>query len=722
MFYLTKELRAYCNRENILKEYSSHMLLNLSILKWDGVLRSWSDLIQKISNKFCVRYSQVFRGRTIETNLSSYIRQLLQMSKIVGDVPSRRDTILEKVRQFECNYLNLDKESQSDREICLATLSAFGRHSCNDSVRVLERIWVHMPHFSDHEDTFLRLLEQGNFTMIGIYDSQFGPAIYDNRDLLRRAINRDHSAYLFERLPTTFRSDPELLKLAVESVDESCARRLVSCVSSETWELNESTFLRARERFKMSYRAVPAVFWCNRTFVLEWLVQGNEINLSMIPKEFNNDKELCLSLFRSGLVWYSVPATVKWISQDLLGDKEFVLECLGPCPSLLEFCTEQLQNDFDVLLEAANSAIRSTDFMVFVHHANKSLITFVQLIISKTQAYHEFTTFVACIWKSRQLHLQPLNALNCGDETARGLKTMVSEYLGYPMKVNIIVLERIFDEIVSSVVLRATLSTALVPIIPSHLLAQAVIKAIDSKHYVKLREFPDELWSSRTFVKWAGRKGIFCDAISEEFSADSGICYEFYLNCPTARGKIVQWISNSLKADRSFVLQCIRIDSLMLNFCSSDLRYDFELFFTAAQSAIRVDQVDAMMKNACENNWADSVVSFATSLRLKVEAHRALQTFLEQADGLLFEQGSGFIFSPEIGVAIGSYLGIDPSNVGLAELIHVLNNHLIYFLALGGDIDKLCEARSFLPMRKARSRSENSYFYNDDDDYDEDDY
>jgi hypothetical protein len=198
------------------------------------------------------------------------------------------------------------------------------------------------------------------------------------------------------------------------------------------------------------------------------------------------------------------------------------------------------------------------------------------------------------------------------------------------------------------------------------------------------------------FVNWAANKGMMHEAISDTFSTDQKICLAYYYNLsPDARETIVPWISESLKSDKGFVLKCVAIDPLILNYCKNN--EDFEVLRIAVCNCEK-DQVDTLARTALENGWADALTRFAKTLRIKVEAHWAMEAFGDHPGARRY-----FARAPAVKRLIGSYLGIVPDAGERRQLKAIWKDRSIFFLALGGSVSELCVINKFRTKRKRQS-------------------
>jgi hypothetical protein len=180
-----------------------------------------------------------------------------------------------------------------------------------------------------------------------------------------------------------------------------------------------------------------------------------------------------------------------------------------------------------------------------------------------------------------------------------------------------------------------------------------------------------------------------------EFATDPEICLAYYKNSGAAREASLRWISESLQSDRNFVLKCVKVDPLILNYCKNDaILYDFEVLLKAVRNAIKNDEADDLAGAALKNDWADALVFFARSLHAKIQAHSAVKAFEDQVGSHYFAQAGA------VKKLIGSYLGIVPVARKRRTLQAVWSQCSIFFLSLGGSVNELCTASKFRPKRK----------------------
>jgi hypothetical protein len=632
-----------------------------------------------------------------------------------------RDDALERIRKSPDSYLDLDDGLKSDPEICQGTLLALNRYGYN-SRSVLEILFQHAPDFSEHQLAFLRFAKLGDFQSIEVYFERFGSEIYRNRDFLKETIENDEATVVFCRLPKELRSDPELLTLEVENVRALNIDKFIRSVPSEALVENEFILFRALERKFTNFRPdqVPSSFWQNRDFIIKSLKKG-DVPIACIPREFSDDREVCLCLCRSHMCNYTLDDVVDWIPKSFLADKSFVLECLDKHPTFFVYCGQELRDDFDVLFAAALRAIQSFparhDF--FYKLSEKSVSLLASSTRSRIEAHDEFMTFLVCCWKSSQCSVSPLSTLVCDDETSRGLKTIVAKYLGFPNTDYLARLERVLHQLARMVVERATLANELVPLIPPKALVKVILACIECHRPVALQTFPDELWKNQMFVEWAAGQGVFDNKISDEFSSNSGICLSYYRHSQ-AREKVLPWIAENLKSDPNFVNRCVRVDPMILSCCNKD---DFRYYFDALREfVVRIakedGRLDDLTESARKNGWADALVFFAKALRVKIEANLAFA---------LFEDSPAYQNLAKAGNAnqlIGNYLCLIPSAKELGELELLWQNRCIFFLALGGSVDELCNAYTFRTKQVSNSDHEvdQAVYCHEEDPYEEDSY
>jgi hypothetical protein len=398
-----------------------------------------------------------------------------------------------------------------------------------------------------------------------------------------------------------------------------------------------------------------------------------------------------------------------------------VLKCLRQDPKIFELFEPKLQEDFDVFLTAA---FRDSFLLSFLRGLGESLVLHASGIHARLKAHDEFMTFLNCCWKSRQLSLLPLTALDCDNETARGLGTTIAGYLGFSgyQREH---LKRVWDMVVVMAIYeRTSVSSKLIPLIPRQTLVQGLLEQIlgsdGKKHYVPLQTYPDELWANHLFVNCASGRGIFSSTISDEFSTDRNICLAYYKHSPSVRKMALPWMSQSLKSDKSFVLECLNFDHLILNHCKKDLLYDFDVLLKVVGFAMRKKVIDGLAENALNGGWDDALVFFARSLHTKIDAYTTIMSFNEQVGAHYFAH------APIVQALIGSYMGID-MNANATERRHELQlvwgNRFVFCLALGRTVAEVCESCNVWTKRKRNSSTltdEGSDNDSEDDDGDED--
>jgi hypothetical protein len=631
---------------------------------------------------------------------------------------SRDETLLEHVRKHPYNYLDLDEEEQSNPEICLAALSAYHYSSSDDRKlfsQILETIFEHVPNFSDHKPTLFRFLHMKNAKLFALYMKHFGREITEDHEFLLELLASDCYANCFVRLPREMRMNVELLQVAVESVRNSHAEKLFYAVPQEALVQHESILFQIFDRYaNFAPKKVPPFLWKKHDFIIRWLGKGRDlVSISYVPKAFRSDREICLALCRSPWSIYNSDEIIAWIAKPFLADKDFVLLCLNEHLWMFKHCEPALRDDFDVLLAAAFKAIHdffedamgASSFCNFVNSWEESLASRVNLLQSRLKAHDEFMAFLGCSLKSQQTTILPLCTLDCDDETARGLKTMIARYLGFPGTNRYERLKSVCDEIVFLTVdEHCPVSKQLLALIPPQTLVQYVLQAIACRRFVSLTTYPEELWSHRVFVKWAAQKGMIHKATPDDFSTDPEICLSYYKHSRVIRETILPWISESLKSNRDFVFQCVKIDPLILNHCKTDdILHDFEVLLIAVCGAMANDDVDGLARAALTNGWADALVFFSKTLRAKIDAHLAVKTFGEQAGIHYFGQAR------DVKPLIETFLGIIPGTKELRALQVIWSDRSIFFLALGGSVNELCKIYKFPSKRKREEVYEYQY-------------
>jgi hypothetical protein len=629
-----------------------------------------------------------------------------------------RDQFLKQIHENPHNYYSLDAVYQSDRQICLATIMAF---DCNNDdhdeflFNIFEIIFTHLPKFVDHQAAFFRFVELGKPQAIELYLEKFG--IEQNLKVLKKALARDKTAALFDLLEVELQSNPELLAIALENVLDSHILDFLNAVPPEALVQHELILFRILERdIDLTPDQLPPSFWENRDFVIKWANKKKRMPISFIPTAFKRDREVCLSLYRNQTCRRDSFDYIDWIAKPFFADKRFILECLSHHPMIFDYCDQELRDDFDVFLEAAYRAIvvRSNSgefarnvildliinggkppFTLFLEDLGESVTSRSRDIRNKLEAHDEFMTLLACSRKSTQLSLQPLSSLDCDDETARGLKTMIGRYLGFSGATRIERLKRVWAETVFLAVGGETLTTKLMPLVRPQTLVRSVLKAIECQRHVSLAMYPVELWTNRLFVKWAATKGMINKAVPHELSSDPEICLAYYKHSLAIREAILPWISESLKTNRDFVLKCVSISPLILNDCKNDdILHDFEVMQIVVRDAVRNDKVDVLAGTALEHDWADALVFFAKSLRAKIQAHSAVEAFGDRVGSRYFAQARA------VRPLIGSYLGICPNATELFTLQEMWSHRSIFFLALGGSVKELFQNYKYRSKRK----------------------
>jgi hypothetical protein len=428
------------------------------------------------------------------------------------------DELFELIKQHPANYLHVKKEYQSNRKICLTTLSAFVCHCVIDRriFRIIVNlIFDHLPDFSDHKPAFLQFVKMDQTFPLDLYMEHFAEEIVEDREFVMEAIQNDGSAAFFERLPREQRMDLEILKLAMENVCDTSLRKFIEAVPKEALGEHKFILYHVMDRDVVpSAEHVPPSFWQSRDIIDKWMATKGDILISTIPKEFSNDRELCLAFYMGHS--YSSPCRlneiIKWIPKSFLADKDFVLQCLE-CDSLIfKYCEQAMQDDFDVFIAVAFKAIhRRTDgpfdddddeffnkwgngeFNRVIEHWGEFLASRVNTIRRRLEAHDEFMAFLACARKSRQLSILPLSTVDCDDETARGLNTMIARYLDFPGTGRVERIKDVWEEIVSLAVHGCQFSTKLMPLIPRQAIVQGVLRSIECCRHVSLQTYPEKL-------------------------------------------------------------------------------------------------------------------------------------------------------------------------------------------------------------------------------------
>jgi hypothetical protein len=643
------------------------------------------------------------------------------MSSVVTDAPFRqglRKEILVRIDESPDVYLHIGETYQSDPEICLATLSACNYNDV-DTVfpKILDIIKRHMPDFDDHKAAFLRFVQGSSKDgFIKRYMHHFRPEIEQDRAFLKDALERDSFADFFKRLSLPLRMDVELLKIPLENIHESRLHIFISHVPPVALEEHEFIFLRALERGAVRVSSlVPSSFWQSRDFLLQCTAKKGYVSINSVPETFRNDREICLALYRSQ-PYYDLGAIIHWIPNHFLTDKDFVLECLRHHPKIYHSCEKNLKNDFDVFVVAAVAAIQVRLLHTILDNKGEPSVLRVNAIRTKLEAHDEFMTFLACSWKSRRFSLLPLNALDCDNETARGLNATVAGYLGFSGTNQLECLKQVWDEIMFLAVEgRSDFSTYFIPLMPPQALMLGVLKAIACNRTVSLRTYPDKLWSYRLFVNWAAKRGMMHKAISNEFAADPEICLAYYKHSTASRRTILPWISESLKSDQGFVVECLSFDLIILQYCKKDLLFVFEVLLEAAYYAMENDDFDGLVRTVIKEGWEDAFVIFAKFLRAKLEICKAVRSFEKQAEVRFFRR------APAAKTLIGSYLGIDlNAPMQYRTLKFVWSNNFFFCLALGGSVEEIYKSCKLWSKQEREARADSDEQSDDDSDYDSD--
>jgi hypothetical protein len=619
-----------------------------------------------------------------------------------------RDEILKRIEANPDVYLDIGESYRSDPKICSATLLAYlNKHGFDYGfTKIVDLIMPHMPNFTDHKTTFLRFMAKCNSWLhhgkfVELYMHHFRPEIEQDREFLKEALKLDSFAAFFEKMSPALRMDVELLQLAVETVRDTNIGILVRALPPVALVEHDFILVRALGPGNASINAdlIPASFWQNRDFIIRWMEieRRLDIRIEFIPTTFCNDRELCLSLYRKqmGMSQHRSDEIINWISRSLRTDKNFVLECLKWDPRIFQFCEQKLQEDFDVFVEAALAATRGFHSLPsFLHNLRESLMFHIEAIRSKLEAHDEFMTFMACSYKSCSFSCLPLSTLDCDVETARGFNTTIARCLGFHGISSQKRLKRVWDAIVSLAV--SGLCRKLIPFIPRQTLLQGVLKAIQCDSSVSLEICPDELWTNRLFVNWASERGKFSKAISDEFSMDRKICFQYYnYHGPDLRTTILPWMSERLKSDKDFVLQCLSLNPIILSYCNKDIQYDFEVLFTAVRVAMVKEDLNGLVESAVKGGWEDALVFFAKSLHAKIEIDKAVQP--------LFLTTHYFARAPAAKRLIRRYLGIDWGNAKCHELQCMWSHHFVLCLASGSNVAEIGKSYTFWPERKRKA-------------------
>jgi hypothetical protein len=619
-----------------------------------------------------------------------------------------RDAILKRIQKSPDIYLDIGETFQSDAHICEATLMACDYY-VKDFPKMLDTIKRHIPNFDNHKAAFLRFVERNCEKVVELYMKHFGAAIVEDWEFLTEAIKRDCHAAVFRQLPPALCMDVELLKLAVESIDLNRLYNMVlRQVPPEVLVKHEFILFRAMERgaFYLTPDIVPPSFWQSRDFIIKWTMESRRrVSIALIPTTFGNDREISLALYRSQSGGGdNLDEFVDWLPKNFLADKDFALECLRHDPGMFESCDAKLREDIDVFLTAA---LHASELRTFLNGAGESLVFHLSTIQTRLEAYDVFMTFLACLRKSRQLLLWPLSIVDCDDDTARGLKARIAGYLGFSGKYHPMHLKRVWREVLI-VAQDCSLCSELIPLLPQQTILEAISKG--RGHWISLKTYPDELWTNRSFVNWASQCGKFSTAISDEFSIDWKICLAYYKHSRRVREMTLPWISERLKSDKRFLLECLNVDPKILNYCGKLVLYDFEVLLKAVRLAMKKKTaILGLARTAVEQGWAHALVVFAKLLHMKIEAYRRMKSFDEHAGD------NYFAHTPTIQPLINSYLGVDFSATQRREMQFVWCDHFIFCLALGRDIAELCESYEDWPDR---NRSSFTFM---DDEFEEDD-
>jgi hypothetical protein len=546
----------------------------------------------------------------------------------------------------------------------------------------------HLHHFEDHKAAFVRFLQYKHLGWImERYMKHFGAEIEEDRAFLIDAIHRDCFANLYKALPRELRMDVEVLQLAVESVCHTHVDQFLQAVPPEAFFILLRVLDLSTVRLK-TY-PVPPSFWQNREFIIRWADKSSDIPKASIPPKFCNDRELCLSLYMRCQYEYEkntkMGEKLDWIPRAFCADKGFVLECLNWHPWIFHSCDQTLQQDFDVFVMAASAAIQADAFLSFLTNLKEPSMLLVNAIPSKLEVHSGFVTYLTCLWKSRQLSLLPLRTLDCDDDTARGLNTRVARYLGFRGTCSGQHLKRVWDEVVTLALNQhCSVQRKFIPLISRQSLVQSVLNAIRCRRPVSLHTYPEELWSNSLFVNWASKRGIFSKSISDEFAVNRKICLEYYKRDWKSREMILPWMSESLKSDKDFVLQCLSFDHCILSYCKKDFLSDFDVLLKVALDAVvKKASIRWLVETAVREGWEEAFVFFAKLLHGKIETYRAIKSFDKQAGARYLAHASAVM------PLIGSYLGIDLDASKRHEL-HLIWSHQFFFcLALGGNVKEI---------------------------------
>jgi hypothetical protein len=172
------------------------------------------------------------------------------------------------------------------------------------------------------------------------------------------------------------------------------------------------------------YEMVDEDLWENREIALAWVGQGGDYLHDDFPTELESDRELFL------LVAAHNPEDFWCASDDLLGEKEFMLQVVEKDGNLLRDASEDLVQDYDLALVAfAGTSNLVGKYLTGRVRDFQFLVEFAKKVRARLLVHEGFVKGVLCGTTQGTL---PMSILNQGRETTFAYTKLIADFLGIP--------------------------------------------------------------------------------------------------------------------------------------------------------------------------------------------------------------------------------------------------------------------------------------------------
>eukprot|EP00980_Cylindrotheca_fusiformis_P021229 scaffold8161_cov111-Cylindrotheca_fusiformis.AAC.6 len=467
-------------------------------------------------------------------------------------------------------------------------------------------------------------------------------SLRNDKDFFLRAVNCGHHS-----------SDNQLLRYASQRL-QGDFDVVFSCVRKSGMNLKHASYELRRDKSVVvaATRQNPAAFrYCLPGTAKQELLQDRAFVAAVVDSApisivkscvelFQQDREVVLLALSNGLEWSSVP-------EHFQKQPDFVLEAVDRSNGrVYTELPPEVQNDFEVALQVLKCEHSTGDAIVQATERCPEL-----------QSNREAMMFVARNWKIKEtLQFAPTHIRN---DKSIMLEAIKKNSIAFEFCSNQLRHDR--DVVLAAV----NSSSAALYYTDSAFQMQnpdIVIRALQNARKEDLwLTFDDiyvELWSNRDVAKaWLSSGGGWLgDAFPEEFCEDE----EIVLALIEQNWSEFNWVSESLKRDKEFLLKALAVDGRIIRDVDEELRYDEDLVLAAISNDPRSIQFYSGGKDFV------FMVSFAQKIRDHLREHDLFQDEIMGAMSSPFDTDDSLLPMLNQGPAtlamyskkLSSYLGI----------------------------------------------------------------